>query len=248
MDALDSQIQVFLLALVRTTSALTSVPVLSERGIPVQIRVALGALLSFLVLPAAGASFKTVLGWERLVIAAVAEVGVGLFIGLVVTTIFEAVAIACRVIETQAGFSLGSSIFDAGGQSSLGSFYHAVALVLFFTSGAYRELLRGLASTFSALPVGSVVFADSGFLISAGSHMFVAAVHFGAPIVGGILLADVALGLLSRAAPQMNVFSVGFPVKIGVALALAAASMGVFAASFSHELHAVMARLFGVQP
>lgn len=248
---LDVKLQIFLLVLARTSAALLSVPVLTDHGVPAPARVGLSALLSFLVLPAASAAFSAPIGAAQMIASTMAELGIGLFIGLVVTMVFEAVAIAFKVIETQAGFSLGSSIspMSGGAHSSFGNFYRAASLILFFSSGAYREMLRGLASTFMTLPVGRLALSgahgESSFLVSAGSHMFVAAVHFGAPIACGILLADVALGLLSRAAPQMNIFAVGFPVKIAVALIMALASFPLFAAAFSREMHSTLSRLFG---
>jgi flagellar biosynthetic protein FliR len=245
---IEMQVQLFLLALVRTTAAFVSVPGFNERGIPAPMRIAMAALLAFITRPAAVAAFPSALGWGELAAATVSEIAVGLFIGLVIATLFEAVSLACRCVETQAGFSLGSSIFGAssGASGALGAWYHALVLLLFFTTGADRLVIRGLASTFSTLPLGTLAGPPRpDFLISAGSHMFVAALHFGAPVVGGILLADVALGLLARSAPQLNVFAVGFAVKVSVALALSLASLAVFAAVFARELHAILLRLFG---
>lgn len=251
VSGLVASSQLFLLLLARTAALLTAVPVLSERGVPVQARVGLAVLVSFLVLPTVHAPEGMPWRWELAGVAVLGEVLTGLFMGFCVQGVFEAVAVACRIFETQMGYAMGSTAFPGagGGHSAIGSLFHAMALVLFFTSGAYRMLLRGLVRSFTLVAPGGVLSPQGDVaipldaVVGVGSRMLVCALEIAAPVMGAVFMADVALGLLARAVPQMNVFAVGFPVKIMVGLLAAVASLALFAHGFSHALQTVMAGL-----
>jgi flagellar biosynthesis protein FliR len=102
--------------------------------------------------------------------------------------------------------------------------YGLVAGVLLLVTGGYMVLLQGFAATFEALPItGTLDLAASGATLSSVlSMMITATLQIAAPIVGVAFLADVALGLMSRVAPALNAFALGFPVKIGLTLMLLA--------------------------
>ena len=243
-------LQAFVLALSRVGAMVGASPAFSEHGIPVSWRVGASALVSFLLLPAVSRALPRPLGWVDLTVACAGEVLLGLLVALMLQMAFEAVSIGMRIAETQAGFTLGTSIMaGSGGHAALGAFYRQVALLLFFTTGAYRVALRGIAGTFHSIPVGTVLLMrDLPFsemrLATAAQGMMVSALCLAAPMVGVLLLADVGLGLLSRAAPQMNVFSVGFPVKVAVAVLFSGLTLALFAAQFTQDLHRTLARLF----
>ena len=243
-------LQAFVLALGRVGAMVGASPAFSEHGIPVSWRVGASALVSFLLLPAVGRSLPRPLGWVDLAVACAGEILVGLLVALMLQMVFEAVSIGMRIVETQAGFTLGTSnMAGSGGHAALGAFHRQVALLLFFTTGAYRVALRGIAGTFHSIPVGTVLLVrdlpvSEVRLAAAAQGMMVSALCLVGPVVGALLLADVGLGLLSRAAPQMNVFSVGFPVKVAVAVLLSGLVLALFAGQFSQDLHRSLARIF----
>jgi flagellar biosynthetic protein FliR len=106
--------------------------------------------------------------------------------------------------------------------SVIGRLHYLLATALLFTSRGDLLIVRGFATSYQGLPVGGSVATEqlAQVLIKALSLMFVAALQIAGPMVAVLLLADVALALLSRASPALNVFQLGFPLKIMLTLAM----------------------------
>jgi flagellar biosynthesis protein FliR len=159
-----------------------------------------------------------------LVVGAVTEVVIGAALGFVVHVLFAAVQYAGDLIDLTGGFSLQPAYdpLSMTTSSSVGRLHYLLATTLLFTSGGHLLIVRGFATSYEGMPVGGSVPTDqlAQVLITALSMMFLAALQIAGPMVAVLLLADVALGLLSRAAPALNIFSFGFPVKILLTMVL----------------------------
>ena len=157
-----------------------------------------------------------------LVVAAVTEAIIGAALGFVVQVLFTAVQMAGDLIDVTGGFSLQPAYdpLSMTQNASIGRLHYLLAVTLLFTSGGHLLLVKGFATSYQGLPVGGEVPVDQlgAVLIQAVSMMFLAALQIAGPMVAVLLLADVALALLSRAAPALNIFSFGFPVKIMLTL------------------------------
>ena len=165
---------------------------------------------------------------------------VGLAFAFVVATVFAALSHAGAIIDGIAGFSFGSQVDPTNGTSSgvLTHFYNIVGLVIFITIGGDAWMLRGLARTFAIVPltkgpqIGSLVAAAS----AAFGQIFVGAIELAAPAMLALIITDVAFGMVSRVVPQLNVFAVGFPMKVGVALLVVAGTLGFIGSWLSDQL------------
>jgi flagellar biosynthesis protein FliR len=198
-------------------------PPFNSRSIPAPVKGALALALSVALmsriapeLPEPTAGF--------LVVGAVTEVVIGAALGFVVQVLFAAVQYAGDLIDMTGGFMLQPA-YDPLAMtmsSSVGRLHHLLAVTLLFTSGGHLLIVRGFATSYEGLPVGGSVPTDQlgAVLVTALSMMFLAALQIAGPLVAVLLLADVALALLSRAAPALNIFAFGFPVKIMLTLAL----------------------------
>ena len=144
--------------------------------------------------------------------------------GFVAQVLFAAVQMAGDIIDLAGGFSLQPAYdpLSLTMNSSIGRLHYLLAITLLFTSGGHLMLVRGFVTSYQGLPLGgSLDGAQVGeAMATALGMMFLAALQIAGPMVAVLLLADVALALLSRAAPALNMFSLGFPVKIMVTLAL----------------------------
>jgi flagellar biosynthetic protein FliR len=158
------------------------------------------------------------------VVGAVTEVVIGAALGFVVQVLFAAVQYAGDLIDLTGGFSLQPAYdpLSMTTSSSVGRLHYLLATTLLFTSGGHLLIVRGFATSYEGMPVGGSVPTEqlAQVLITALSMMFLAALQIAGPMVAVLLLADVALALLSRAAPALNIFSFGFPVKILLTMAL----------------------------
>jgi flagellar biosynthetic protein FliR len=212
-----------LLGTARATGFVLMAPPFNSSTIPGPVKGAFALALSVLLstqiaptLPDPTAGF--------LVVTAVTEVVIGAGLGFVVQVLFNAVQMAGDLIDVTGGFSLQPAYdpLSMTQHSSVGRLHYLLATTLLFTSGGHLMIVKGFATSYVGLPVGGNVPTDqlAHVLLTAFSMMFLAALQIAGPMVAVLLLADVALALLSRAAPSLNVFSTGPPLKIMLTLAM----------------------------
>src|SRR2546427_261742 len=129
-----------------------------------------------------------------------------------------------QLIDVFGGFSLAFAIDPLGtNQSSVfGRFYHVVAITILFTSDGYQLVIRGFLQSYQTLPLnGTLSLATLDRMLTHGlAAMFVAALQIAGPLVAVLFCTDLTLGLINRAAPALNAFSMGFPLKILLVLTL----------------------------
>ena len=147
---------------------------------------------------------------------------IGALFGFLVMMVFSAIQSAGTFIDLFGGFQMAAA-FDPMSMSSGAQFqrlYQWTALVLLFVTNGYQIVLGGLVRTFDALPLGAALNADLFMhsLTTGVGQMFVGALQIAGPLLVVLFLADVGLGLLTRVAPALNAFAMGFPLKILISL------------------------------
>jgi flagellar biosynthetic protein FliR len=201
---------------IRVLATIFSAPILGHSSIPVRMRVALALVLAF-----AAASFAPVtvpLDSPHALAYAVREMLIGVSLGLLMQLVFAAAELAGDAIGLQMG--LGFAFFvdpqNATQSPLVGSLFSTLAALLFLALDMHLVIIGGLMESFRALPVDAPL--DSGLglnaVTAAGAEMFRLALSIALPALAALLLANLALGVLSRAAPQLNLFAVGFPATL----------------------------------
>jgi flagellar biosynthetic protein FliR len=213
-----------LLAGVRMVAFLVIAPPFSYNGFPLRIKGMLAVALSLVVAPRVSQSY-TSLDTGPFLFALVSQLLVGALLGFFVFLVFSAVQSAGGLIDLFGGFQLAQA-FDPQSLVNGAQFtrlMHLIALALLFTSGGDALIIGGLVRTFDALPVtGMLDMSDpAGQLVGGVSQMFLASVQIAGPLIVVLFLADVGLALLTRVAPQMNAFAMGYPLKVLVTLLVA---------------------------
>ncbi len=220
----------FLLVLARLSAAIVATPLLGARSVPAQTKIGLAVLLSLIVVPLQSTQLATIPTNLFVFVTLVgSEVLVGIALGIGTSLVFQAMEMGASLVSVQMGFGLGG-IFDplSGAQTgAMEQFYRIVVTLIFFTMNGHYLVIRGLIQTFEVVPAGT---ADLSLIAGARvvpffASLFVAAVQVALPAMGALLLTDLALALVGRTVPQLNILVVGFPVKIGVGLIVLAASM-----------------------
>lgn len=237
MDALLADLApqaiLFLLIATRLSAMMLVAPVFSSRTIPVRVKAGLVILVSYIALPLVAAEGGRVPSDPlELVLLAGKEAVIGLAFGLVAQFLFAAVQTAGAFIDINAGFAIAQAIDPTTSSSTtiLGRWYNVVAVSAFLALGGQELLVAGVVRSFDLAPpladldMGAVV---AGVLAQADDILLVV-VQLSAPILGALLITDVTLGIISRAVPQMNVFIVGLPLKIIIALAGSAILLPAF--------------------
>jgi flagellar biosynthetic protein FliR len=222
-------VAVFGLVLARVSALLVTAPVFGARQVPAQSKIGLAVILSLIftplqigraaALPASEIAYGLLAGREALV---------GLAVGFAVGVIFTGMQLGSRLVGVQIGFGLGGVINPESGAESnvIDGFYTVLATVIFLTANGHHAVLAALARTFDLAPVaGAQAPAVNPVQVMAlVQAVFVVALRIAMPAIGALLITDVAIGLVGRAAPQMQLMIVGAPVKIAVGLILLAAS------------------------
>lgn len=212
----------FVLAVVRASAWLAVSPPFHTRMLPVQAKMAFAVALAIPVTPQVAATAPSP-ELVPLVVATLLQVGAGLVLGFITQVIFAAVQAAGELVDLFAGFTIAATYdpFTNANQAVFGRFYNLLAVAILFAIDGHLMLVRGFLDSFAAMPSGAPDFGSlSELLIDNLGMFFLAALEIAAPILGALFLTEVALGLLSKAAPQMNVFTLGFPIKILLSLLL----------------------------
>jgi flagellar biosynthetic protein FliR len=201
---------------VRIGMLMVFAPFFSSMGIPARVKAGLTVAITALLYPvyAPRAFDFNGLNWCRVVAG---EVMVGLILGLTLSFVFEGAELAGQILGFQLGYSL-VNVIDPQTQVDtpvLAIFHKAVVLLLFLQLDVHHWLLRGLAKSFEYLPPGgaSATPAATEELLHAAGAMLVVAVQIAAPTLVATMLADLALGLIGKASPQLPILFMGLSVK-----------------------------------
>lgn len=220
----QSGLEVFLLASIRMTAFLMVAPPFSHQAIPARIKAMLGLGLGLAVSQrlSVGHTPKDTAGF---ITGVVLELVTGLVLGFLVSLVFAAIQSAGSLLDLFSGFQMAQG-FDPQMMINGAQFTRLMqmaALALLFASDGYQLVIGGLTGSFAALPLaGGVDLAQPvQAMVSAVTGMFLSAVQIAGPLLVVLVLADIGLGLLTRVAPALNAFALGFPLKIFITLALA---------------------------
>ncbi len=222
------------LLIMRTTGLFVAAPVFGDKAIPKLVRIGLLILLSVVLLsslnlpplPQAESS------WQ-LAGLALKELLVGLVIGLLFRLLFMGVLTAGTMVGYQLGLAM-VTVYDASLASQvslIGRFWYMMAVVIFLSINGHHMVISALADSYAVVPIGGLnCSASSGdMIIKYTAYLFIIAIKIASPIMICLFLTDVALGTIAKMLPTMNVFFVGFPVKIAVGLVVIGMSLPIFA-------------------
>jgi flagellar biosynthetic protein FliR len=239
----EQQVLAFALVLARVAPLFLIAPLFSSKSFPPRVRGVAAVALAIGISPAATAA----LGDQHLpegVWAMAGLIGKEMLVGLAfafgIACLFAALSAAGAILDLSIGFSLGGVVDPlTGTQSSLlQQLYAMIGVMVFIAIGGDGWVIAGLARSYEAVPlldapeIGSITQAAQ----VAFSGVFVAAVQVCAPVLLALIITDVAIGVVSKVVPQLNVFAVGFPAKIAIGLLLVGASLPFVAGWLSDEL------------
>lgn len=226
----------FFLVFIRVASMLAVAPIFGNRAVPVRLRIALGLVLAGTTFPFVHAPVVAATSVWQVVTATVHEALIGLLTGYAAGFIFYAVQFAGDIMSYQTGFTLSSTIDPSTLEpvTIFARFQMMLAIVLYVLLDGHHFLLRALITSFERVPLMSAHLRaglTDEFMRMAGASI-AAAVRISAPILVATFLAHLALAILSRTMPQLNVFAVSFPLVIAIGLMVLMATLPAFARVF----------------
>jgi flagellar biosynthetic protein FliR len=206
-------------------------PVFSARTVPVSVRTGLVLVLTALLGPLAAREAGAAPSITPATF--VGETLIGFAIGLGAALLVGAVEAMGDLVSTSIGLQ-GAALFDPLNNSStpvLGQFASLFAVTVLLSLDAHLVMLEALAESVRAVPVGATLdlAAGAGRLVALAGVLFSLGLRFAAPVIAAVLVTNVALAVLGRAAPQLNIISLAFPVQIGIGLVALIASLSFVA-------------------
>lgn len=209
----------FLIAMVRFSGFFLNIPVFSDNMTPTRVKAGICALCSILLLPHLIATQTlpnlSIVGYG---IMAVKELALGFVLGFIVTFISGALRLGGSIIGMQIGFSFAQVADPASNQSVgiISEIFQLISYCLFLTLNGHLIILKSFADSFQMVP-------PAGLLLTGGiiqeillysKMLFVCGLQISMPIIAVVLIGDVALGIIARTVPKMNIFQLGFVIKI----------------------------------
>lgn len=227
MDILQldvGQLLTFLLILTRVSGVFFLAPVLGSRNIPPQVKIGLSLMTSIALFPFVKSPdlATTISGFEYAMLLA-KELSAGAIIGFTATMVFMGFLLAGQILDFQMGFGMVNVIDPLSNISIsiMGQFKNLLAILVFLAINGHHYLLTALAKSFDLVPLTAFSFSPSltNNFIDMVVDMFVIGLKIGGPAIGVLFITELALGIMARTVPQMNVFIVGIPLRIGIGLA-----------------------------
>lgn len=221
LQLLTSKYDLYFLLFARCAGLFSVAPVIGSRYVPAQLRIALAATLALLLLPQAALPAAGLpQSLPAYALAVIGETLVGLTIGWAAQLIFAAAQLGGELLDMQMGFGMVNVIDPQFGTQVplIGNFQYMLAALVFLAVDGHHLLIRALAASTKLVPVAGAGFSPqlAWFVVDSVQGLFVTAIKIVAPVLGAIFLTNVALGLVARSMPQMNVFVVGMPLQLAV--------------------------------
>jgi flagellar biosynthesis protein FliR len=241
INDLLAQFYLFILVFIRIVTVLVLIPIFGYEVIPLTLKLGLSVLLTFLVVPLLPATgIVEPQNIPMLFFAIGREVVAGLTIGLSTIFLFIAFQFAGTLIGIQIGFGI-INVVDPLTEvevSIIGQFINIVAMLLFLAIDGHFFLIQALVQSFNTIPLSGAIFSGKlvGKIVGLSSELFVITIKIGIPVILTLLLTETALGVLARTVPQMNIFIVGIPLKIGIGLFFLATSLPILKYVFNKLL------------
>ncbi|REB09769.1 flagellar type III secretion system protein FliR [Sporosarcina sp. BI001-red] len=221
MEAFLPYVATYLLVLTRISAFFVTLPLFSYRAIPPVMRIVFAALLAWvLVFTLNVPDLEINAAYIMLVLK---EALVGLSIGIIAFMVMSAIQVAGGLIDFQMGFAIANVIDPQTGTQSplMGQFFNSLALLLLLAVNGHHVLLDGVFYSYQFIPIdqlwpsfGSERVAEH--VLKTMAAVFGISFQMAIPIVATLFLVDLALGITARTVPQLNIFVIGFPIKIGV--------------------------------
>ena len=246
---LEAWIAAFIYPLARILALIASSPVIGNRQVPARVKIGLSLLITFLIAPTLNIPTEIDASSGAGLFILVQQILIGLAMGFAMRLIFTAIELAGDIMGMQMGLGF-ASFYDpvnASNTQIVAQFLGIIAALLFLALNGHLYMLAVLAESFHVLPISTQMPTAQAFhtLTLWGGSIFSHALRLSMPLIGALLITNLALGILTRSAPQLNIFAIGFPVTLAVGflmLALTLPYLGPLLETFMQSALEVMSK------
>ncbi|MEZ5542615.1 MAG: flagellar biosynthetic protein FliR [Pseudomonadota bacterium] len=245
---LHAWVAAFLWPFMRIGAMLVAAPVFGARMVPVRVRLVLALVLALMMAPLVASDARAIdpLGATGLLVSA-QQILIGLAMGFTLQLAFAAIVIGAQSIAMSMGLGFANAVDPQNGVTVpvIAQYYLTLATLIFLALDGHLLLIQLLVDSFQTLPVGVHGLSENGLwdIVSWGGRMFAGAVLIALTGIASLLLINLAFGVMSRAAPQLNIFGVGFPVMMGAGFIVIMVSLPGITPHVSHLVQAAFEML-----
>jgi len=223
LTSLAEQFNLYLLVVIRISGIIAGTPIFGARNVPAVMKVGLVLLTSLFMQPVATVQADiSAMGLAELALFIANELLIGLAMGFILSLAFMFVQVAGQLMDVPMGFSMVNVLDPLLGQQVpiLGQFQYAISVIVFLSINGHHLILKALADSFALIPLGGWSYWPglTEIISKAFTLAFTLGLQIALPVVAVLLIVDISLGLIARTVPQMNVFILGFPLKIIIGL------------------------------
>lgn len=238
---LNLWIAAFLYPLARILAFIATAPILSNRQVPRNIKVAFAVILTVTISPLLEIPPGIEPGTAAGMFVLGQQILIGLSMGFAMRLVFTAIEMAGEIAGLQIGLGFASFYDPIRGSFTpiLAQFLGVIAALAFLTMDGHLYLLATLAESFRIIPISATPPAASALhtLVLWGGSIFAFALQLSLPVLAALLITNLAMGILSRSAPQVNLFAIGFPITLVVGFVILALTMAYFVPLVDHFAH-----------
>jgi len=236
-EQLEIWIASFLWPFIRILAMLATAPVFDNRTVQRRTRVGLAALIAILMMPLLPA--PPALSSAQAIPVLIQQILIGVAMGFSMRLVFAAFEMAGDLLGLQMGLAFAQFIDPARGMQTplIGSFLGVLAMLTFLVIDGHLLVIAAVVQSFELIPISAnLAVVNSQSIAMAGSIMFMLALQISLPVMAAVLISNIVLGILARAAPQLNVMSIGFSITIGVGLWILWVSLPYFIAGIDSAI------------
>ena len=211
-----------ILVAIRVGALMSVAPFFGNASLPNQVKAGLTFVLTALLLPIYAPQMPAAtatIGWFSM---ALSELAVGMLVGFATQFVFDGMALAGQIVSFQFGFSL-VNVIDPNSQvdvTVLSTFYELVTLLIFMSIGVQRWVLRALAASFKAIPLGTALTFSAPEVMRMATSMWLIGAEIAFPVLLGTILTDLTIGFVAKASPQFPALFLGISTKFLLGLAI----------------------------
>ena len=241
-----TEIALFALVMGRIGGILSAIPMFGGKTVPMKIKVVLVFAMTLVFFPLVRAGLPQIpMDTVSLALLVIKEALVGITLGLLAQVIFSAVEFFGQIVGMQMGFTISSQFDPAMGTqtSVMATLQNMLAMLLFLSLGMHHLFIRAIVESYHVVPLGAWHMSTGlyTFVVTVTGQVFILAIKLAAPVMASLLAATMALGVMARTFPQMNIFMMSFPLNIGLGFLV----LGVTLMAFFHTLGNMFSSLDG---
>ncbi|MBQ4831775.1 flagellar type III secretion system protein FliR [Pseudoalteromonas sp. MMG010] len=245
----------FLLPLVRISSMIMVMAGIGAKNIPTRIKMGLAVVITFLAVPTLEPAPFTELFSFKMILVVIQQMLIGVAIGFASTLMLNTFVLAGQILAMQTGLGFASVVDPSNGLSvpAVGQFYLILSTLLFFVFNGHLMMIQMIVHSFIVLPIDGTWWAVDHYwdIVTWGGWMFTTALVLSLAPLTAMLVINMSFGVMTRAAPQLNIFSIGFPFTLVAGLVIIWATLGNFVAQFEFQwlkMVELMCSLVGCTP